>query len=370
MLDPTVFAVPLLGAGALFLLSIMSSNDLVIDAVQVPTSLSDRGYSSVVVGRMLTDELRLLNEAANRELNGVRVYGTNLDTSLYDLSQYFGFSGITSDIRNIVVGIPYYVRSEILDDNGTFRFEARIFRSQSAKVDVVRVELKPDAKPDTIDPIDGTALRPLLHEAAEAILTTINPYIVAVHLARNEADQGKWEFQKSTDFLEGMLVNSDPNDDHLAYELLGRLRFWRVEGDPSLSQQEVATNLEEAARLLRKSLVKEPDFFFANLTLARIEARQGDIADSDRLFAKAVAEEPDSLQARIAWGKTLAKQGRTRDAIFQFVAAAEIDPTNANVRRALSELYIKAGDPEAARIQAEAAYHLDPSDGYESRYME
>ncbi|MFO1059525.1 MAG: hypothetical protein U1E53_21465 [Dongiaceae bacterium] len=370
MLDPTIFAVPLLGAGALFVLSILSSNDLVIDTIQVPTSLSDRGYSSVVIGRMLTDELRNLNAAANRELSGVRVYGTNLDASLYDLSQYFGFSGITSDIRNIAVGIPYFVRAEIVDDDGTFNFDARIFRSRSAQVDVVRATFKPGTKQETLDPIDGAAIRPLIHEAAVAILGTVNPYIVAVHLAQTELDAQKWQFPQTRDFLDRMLTNPDPYDDHLAYELLGRLQYWRAEGDSSLNTEQVTTALEEASRLLRKSLVKAPDFFFANLSLARVQALLGNVQVADQYFARAVAEEPNDLQARIAWGKALAKQQRIRDAIFQYVAAVEINGNDANVRRALSELYAKAGRPDAARVEAEAAYHLDPNDGIETRFMQ
>jgi tetratricopeptide (TPR) repeat protein len=371
MLDPTIFAVPMLGATALILLSAFSSPQLVIDAIPVPNDLNDRGYSSAVIGRMLTDELRSLNAAAQRELNGVRVYGTNLDNSLSDLSQYFGFASVTNDVRNIMVGIPYYVRAEIVeDDDKTYHFEGRIFRSGKLAVQVVRAELTPGLKPAIPDAVDGAALRPLMHEAAVAILTSINPYVVAVHLANIELGRKQWDFPLTTDYLDRMLDNPDPQDDYLAYELLGRVHFWRVEGNANLTPEQVRTELQEASRVLRKSLVKDPDFFFANLTLARVEAMLGQVPESDQHFAAAVAEQPDNAMARIAWGKALARESRVRDAIFQYVAAVELERDNADIRLALAELYEKAGRPDAARAQVEAAYHLDPRDEIETRWMQ
>jgi tetratricopeptide (TPR) repeat protein len=369
MLDPTVFAVPLLGAGALFLLSVMSSTDLVIDAIQVPSSLEGRGYSSVVVGRMLTDELRMLNAEAQHELSGVRVYGGNLDASLFDLSQYFGFAGVTADVRNIIVGIPYYVRAEIVEDDGTFHFDGRIFQSGRSRVEVVRASSSPPGKPAVPDSLDGAALRPLMHEAAVAILTAINPYIVAIHLAQVEYAQKEWHFPLTIAFLDRMLVNRDPHDDHLAYELLGRLHFYRAEADPVLTPEQTHSELQEASRLLRKSLVKDPRFFFANLTLGRVEAKLGHASEADNYFARAVGSEPDNLSARVSWGKALARAGRTCDAIIQLVAAVEIDGNNADIRLELAELYKAAGHMDAARAQLDAAYGVDPRDDIEEKLI-
>jgi tetratricopeptide (TPR) repeat protein len=349
MLDLGLFTIPLLGAGAVFLVAIMGGNDIAIDQIRVLSSLEGESHNELVLTRQLLDELRRIQESASVELTGIDVGGSGVDKSVAAVTDYFNLSTVVNSVRNITGLTSHYITSDITPDDGEIRFTARIFTNK-------------EDDPVTLITLKGKSddLRPMFHDAAIQILTALSPYLVALHYYHIELANNDFGFPRTREMLGKQITGSARMKSYLAYDLLGRTYRIKAELDSKLSPAQTAEALDSAEHYLKAALVQAPEFFHTNLNLALVYAdkRQYDLAD--RFFAKAVELHPNNLLARERWAEMLAEQGRNHDAIFQYVAAVELDPHHAVLRDRLAELYLKMNRPDAARAQWQAALAIDP----------
>ena len=349
MLDLGVFTIPLMSAGAVFLVAILAGNDIAIDQIRVLPDLNAESHNELVLTRELIDELRRIQESASVELTGIDVGGSGIDKSVASVTDYFNLSTVVNSVRNIAGLTSYHIMSEITPDGGDIRFTARIFtNNEDAAVTLVTLKGKSDD------------LRSMFHDAAIQILTALSPYVVALHYYREELANNDFAFPKTREMLSKQITESARMKSYLAYDLLGRTYRIKAERDTKLPDAQKAEALDSAEHYLKAALVQAPEFFQSNANLAMVYADKQKYDLADRLFAKAVALEPNNALARRRWAEMLAEQGRDRDAVFQYVAAVELAPHNAALRDRLAELYLKANRPDAARDQWRAAFQIDP----------
>jgi len=352
MIDLGIFTVPLIGALSVFLVAFFTGDNISFDSIATPADMQWNGYDSNVVTRMLLDELRELNEDAVSEAVGLEVDSSYVDQSIGQYADYFGIGKLVDTTRNLVGANQYYVSSEIADVNGKIRYTARLFTPKSDQpVDTVKIDG---------DPADPA---PMLQQAAEVLLTKINPYIMALHYFKQESATKQWDYPKTKEFLKLHIETPPPEDNYLSYDLIGRMHRRRAEFDTTLSPEQRHQELLDAIPPLMAALRQNANFLYTNLTLGTIYTDLEDFANADKYFAKAVSIDPNYLPARQRWGKSLAKQGRLREAVFQYVAAVEIAPDDAELRSTLGELYFKLNHTDDAMAQWKVAEYLDPSNG-------
>jgi tetratricopeptide (TPR) repeat protein len=349
MLDLGAFTIPLLSAGGIFLAAILGGNDIAIDQIRVLSGLDAESHNELVLTRELMDELRRIQESASIELTGIDVGGSGIDKSIASVADYFNLSTVVNSIRNVAGLTSYHITSEITPDAGEIRFTARIFANSENDV-VTLVTLK--GKSDD--------LRPMFHDAAIQILTTLSPYLVALHYYREELANSDFGFPKTREMLGKQITESARLKSYLAYDLIGRTFRIKAELDTKLPSPQKAEALDSAEHYLKAALVQAPEFFHSNVNLAMVYADKHEYDLADRFFAKAVGLNPNNLTGRQRWAEMLAEQGRNQDAIFQYVAAVELAPHNASFRDRLAGLYLKANRPDAARWQWQAALAIDP----------
>jgi len=203
----------------------------------------------------------------------------------------------------------------------------------------------------------------MFQEVAVKLLTDIDPYIVALHDFKVELAAKQWDFPMARKVLIERLQTPPPEDDYLAFELIGRMHLRRIDGDETVTADARQAELGLAIQYLSAALVQNPDFFYTNVGLGVAYAYKQQYQLSDVYFAKAVEIDPNNLLVRKSWGEALARQNRVRDAIYQYVAAVEIKPDDANLRDTLADLYAMAGHRDAALSQWEAAHKIDPLNG-------
>jgi tetratricopeptide (TPR) repeat protein len=352
MPDFGVFTIPLVGALAVFFVALFTGDDIAIDNVHVPPTLEWNGYSSTVVTRTLTDELREINQAAQTEAAGFKVDSSYVDKSVGQFEDYFGLGGVVTGARNLVGAITYYVNAEITDNRGEVIFTARVFsRVKDAPVTEIRIKGDP------------SNLGPMFHEAALQMLTGINPYVVGLYYFKQELAARDFDFPKTRALLKEHVESRPPYNNYLAYDLIGRMHLRRFELDDKLDDAGRQKQLDYAQQFLEAALVQDPAFIYANLNLAIVHAKRQEWRQADEYFARAVESDPNNLRVRQTWAEALAHQGRTRDAIYQYVAAIDIDPDDANLRVALADLYKEVNRADAAEVQLAKAYFIDPTRG-------
>jgi len=349
MLDLGVLTLPVLGAVAVFLSALFAGNDITIDRIRVMSGVDTESHNEVVVTRQLIDELRNINESAEADLVGIDVGGSAVDKSVGEVADYFNLLTLVANVRDLTGITPYHISSEITPEQEGIRFTARIFTpgdgSQVAMVTVVG---------------KASDLKPMFHEAALQMLSTISPYVVALHYFHEEMSQEDLSFTKTRELLGRHIVESPRWKTFLAYDLIGRTHRDKAELDKKLSPEDREKELGMAIEFLQAALVQAPDFFYSNLNLAMVYADRHEYNLADRYFAKAVTIDRNDLTTRVKWAEALAAQGRTRDAIFQYVAAVELASHDAELRDRLAELYLKANQVDAARQQWRAAFQIDP----------
>ena len=385
MLDLGIFTVPLLGAMSVFLVAFFTGDAISFDDISTPADMQWNGYDTHVVTRLLLDDLRALNEDAQSEAAGLAVDASYVDQSLGQYADYFGIGRLVDTTRNLVGANQYYISSEIAHSGEKIVYTARLYTPKSdIPVDTVQVEG---------DPLNPA---PMLQEAALELLTDISPYIVALHyfkqetqayLAEENADKAgqtdaskpkrataanlneatadeRWSYPKSRAILRQHIETPPPDNNYLAYDLVGRMHRMRAENAGALTADQRHGELQEAVKDLTAALRQNPDFLYSNFVLGVVYEDLQDYANAETYFAKAARIDPNFLPVRQHWARMLAGQGRTREAIFQYVAAVEIDPASPDLRDKLAELYFKLNYTDAALTQWQVAESLDPTNGH------
>lgn len=349
MLDFGIFTVPLLAAGAVFVLALLTGEDIALDRINVPEDLVQRGYDEIVITRQLSDHMREINAGASSELTTVDLDQGNLDQSIVAFERFFDIQLLVTGARNLLGLIPVFINGEITEAGDDVIITIRVY-NRDGQVPMHRAVVR--GNPEEMDE--------LLREVALDTLYGINPYVVALYHRRQEMAAGDWDFPKTHAVATHFLAERPAEQHFLVYGLLGRMHMLKAERDPLLTDEEREAEYERAVDLLHGALLQRPDFLFPYINLAVIQARHGDVEAADANFRRAAQINPRYRVTRELWADLLLQEGRSDEALAQIVAAVEIDPHDPALRNRLGRLYLDAGRPDLARDQFERAVRLNP----------
>ena len=127
-----------------------------------------------------------------------------------------------------------------------------------------------------------------------------------------------------------------------------------------------AGNLDEARTYLLNVRDDDSEDGAVNLALARLEVRNGDIADASRYFQSAIygrwesAAEGQRIQARLEFCRFLLDHNRTAEAQGELMALAGSLPADPSLHTEVGKMFLQAQDKQRALDQFRAAIRLDP----------
>ncbi len=125
---------------------------------------------------------------------------------------------------------------------------------------------------------------------------------------------------------------------------------------PALSTQELyaraaaseATAPDEAVRIYRSILERDPDFADAHVNLGRLLHESGDVYAGLVHYRAALSLRPGDATAAFNVGVALEDLGATADAITAYRRAIECDPRNPDAHYNLARLLEQSGKPDLA----------------------
>lgn len=110
--------------------------------------------------------------------------------------------------------------------------------------------------------------------------------------------------------------------------------------------------LEDARRMLQRSLTIEPEVRQAHTYLGVLALREGDLQEAEKQFTIELAADPRSQLAIAELGEVRYLQGRWQDAVDQLVRARTVDP---RLLCLLSDAYYRLGRTHEGDVTAELA---------------
>ena len=120
-------------------------------------------------------------------------------------------------------------------------------------------------------------------------------------------------------------------------------------------------DIKAARQNFEKALVKNPAYFPAAASLARMDVADKRFDDAKRRFESVVASNPKSTQGWLALAELHAKSGTNAENVAALISKAmAADPTSVPVRLELINLYIGTQDPKRAVAAAQEALSALP----------
>jgi tetratricopeptide (TPR) repeat protein len=117
---------------------------------------------------------------------------------------------------------------------------------------------------------------------------------------------------------------------------------------------------EEAERLLKNYLAKNPDSREARLLLGTTFAREGKLTESADEFTTLLAKDPQDIEALNNTAVIFRRQGRLQDALDALITAIDINPTKAEFHYNIGNIHKQMGDLKAASMAYAKVIELNP----------
>ena len=126
------------------------------------------------------------------------------------------------------------------------------------------------------------------------------------------------------------------------------------------AEHHAAGRLEEAERLCRQVLQREPRNVDALCMLGLIAAAAGDLDEAENLLRQALAEAPDHIAALFELGRVLKELERPDDAIDVYKTLIELQPDNPRAHYRLAGVLAPAALTEQSAAAYRRCLELDP----------
>ncbi|MDR2767014.1 MAG: tetratricopeptide repeat protein [Treponema sp.] len=117
---------------------------------------------------------------------------------------------------------------------------------------------------------------------------------------------------------------------------------------------------EEAERLLKHYLVKEPDDRRAHLLLGATLAKEGKINEAADEFTTMLAKNPRDVEALNNLAVIYRRQDKLQDALSVLMEAIDIEPTRAEFHYNVGNIHKQLGNPKAASMAYARVVELNP----------
>lgn len=339
---PALALLGVVGAG------VYVGEDVTIGHFEVTWTADAAGYTGDVLSRRLLDRMEAIAESTAADLAEVSLLETTFERSVSEAQSYLELKPVVDAARLAIGAMPYYVTGEVTQQGEVTVLTVRI----TTATEVVTLEQR-----GTID-----TLQQMVDDAALATLEQVAPFVAGVYTRKAEEAAGDAMFPRTLVVAGRMVSSHDEAQRYLGCALMGRTLMRRAElatDDPTFDRRKA--DYQEALRYFDLALRLQPDFDYALINKAVIEAVLGDYATADVNFAAAVRLDPDRLLTRVRWAEMLMRQGLPDQAVHQYVAAVTIAPHDAALREQLGDVYSQLGAQDAALEQYDLAILYDPA---------
>jgi cytochrome c-type biogenesis protein CcmH/NrfG len=303
-MDLGILTIPVLVMLGYFGFSFATSHhEVIIDQIDVPASVAERGYSSSVVTERVAEAYRNINKGA-RTAKQLRDFGLQSDSTVVGaLGDYFNVGSVVKALRDDLGLIEFKIGGDIIDEAQTWDLRIRVERSGGATEAV------------TVSGPSGSP-KALFFEAAAAAMRLTDPYVLACYYYEVQMNAGTTDFAATRRELE-RAIGVLPLD---TYDWLYNL--W-------------------------------------GLTLLAEAKPKAAIAE----FRRVLDLNPGFVLAIHNWGRALASQGRYREAIGKYRQVVEIELGQLHNARSYAEwgaALAALGEPKEAEALIQRALAIDP----------
>ena len=317
------------------LVKAVSQRTIVIEAIDVPESLADAGYTSEVAAKHLRDMLRKYAEDANTRMKtpNLALHG--------DLPQ-FVVPTVGLSFESVVAWVRTFFRRE---NRTNISGEFVIVDSK------LRLRLRKNATVIYTTPSDAPSAKPdeLYTAATSRIFAVTEPYYNAIELSHQDLKGGLEAAQQ-------IIADWPPSSLSAiwAHNLMGTIWHKKRNLDKAIEEYQMAINIDSTFATA-----------YYNLGLALREQRQFDRAII--AFQSAIWIDPDSADAYAGLGNVLKAQGRHQEgdaekarALEKNRAAVRESPDDAIARQSYGSALLGQGRPIDAIAEFRAAIGLNP----------
>ncbi len=359
------------------LVQTVDQRTIVIQAIDVPESLADDGYTAEVAAKRLRDTLRKYVDDAN-----TRMKSPNL--ALHGDVLQFVVPTVGLSFESIVAWVRTFFRRENrMNISGEF-----IFTESKLKLRLRKNATVIYTTPSTIN---STNPDDLFADAAQTVFTVTEPYYVLVALSHRNPE-------KALDAAQQIIAAESPFSANTAWahNLIGTIWFKKrkitkameeyqnaVTADPkfALAYYNLGVVLRELGKTddaivaFQGAIWIDPDFADAYTSLGNALKRQGRDKEGEAQKTKAwekrlatLRDNPEDASAHHYYGLALLDDGKLPEAVDELQKAIELNPDNVTTHYDLAKALRTSGQLDESIKQFESAIALDAkhhADGYQ-----
>ena len=296
----------ILGIGVLMGVIILDTRTIYIRGFDVPSSVSQAGYSGRVFERKMVDEIRLIERVARTRPETRRLSIDSEKSSLDLIAEYVGIEPLVRAIQGSSTLLEYAVAGEIVADGDNLVLSMRVTHF-GGDLTEVRIS-KPKGEIDE-----------LVSEAAQRLVRAVDPQILCAALLRTGFSATPIDVGPAEQCIIEAMRTATYKDRPWLWTLAGVTHF-------------VKRDHAAAARYFVQALKLDPVFSPALLNIGILYALDGRHDEAIKAYTLVFAQPSpeDSPQtyaaAYVAWGDSLLALGRPGDAQGRYAQAIKADP--------------------------------------------
>lgn len=307
-------------------------NQVVIEPISVPASLTAVGMTSDVVANRIWDGLQdLVREAQTAKATIVAVpQGQHLDFALPQSG--ISIASVMSQLRDFLNLYETQIAGEFVcatascDPQG-LRLRLRVIKGSSMVIDLPEM--------------GSMSMRDYFHMAAEGIFTDLDPFVSIAALAKTQPSRAI--------VLARQMVRQRSPDAKWAHNLIGELDMNQGLYDEAKSEFDAA-------------LVSDPQFFEAEVNRALALAHLGQFDAAEAAITAAGQRHPARVEVAKANASVSAMRGDKLAALKWFLAASELEPLEPKHLVLAAQTEIELDRKADAIAHLKAALAIAPGD--------
>lgn len=349
---------------------------VIIEEFSIPSKLSERGYSGVIVTNRIWDTILEAQDAPAFYHSDVVVLPKARQLDIVEPSTGFGLQYITKNVRALLGREQTLIEGEIVCSDADCSVENLIMR--------VRISTTESVRTVSEGGIGKRSLDQYIKDSAILALQAFDPFVVAVYLSRDD------ETVDRSREIAVRLVNAEDNQSAWAANLLGAIekqagdhkaaiewyrRSIQLAGEHGPSDFALPHNgwgwslydrgahrekIHDAIEHFKIAAELDMGFVSPRIGLGWSQYQLGEYLLAEQEFQAVTQADPDNASAWHGWGLSLSKQEDHRNAAERFERVTWIDSERASAWRAWGISLAKLGEDTDALEKFLTADKIDP----------
>ena len=305
-------------------------DQVVIEPIAVPESLSLQGVTPEVAANRLWDGLRDIAAKAHTSKEQIAAIPDSRQVEFSFPDSGFSIESLVFHVRRLFNAYETRIAGEIVCSDTACAREGLRLRLRVIRDGIDMVDL---------DPIGQRPERDYFAEAAAGVLSVLDPFVA---ISATSQDQ-----PLRATVLARRLIRSHHPDAKWAHNLIGLIRS--DEGDANAAIEEFSA-----------ALALDPTFAIARANLGNILIGKKDLQGARAQFEAIRRQDKKSVRAAEGFADIAAAEGNRAEAVRLLLTAAELDPQSPRYFSKAGRLEMEAGNTAEAVKLLERALELDP----------